>query len=442
MVKRFGLLLLAVTATAGPWEFEDIRAPGAASGPRRYDVYGAVAVGRRNLAVLDVLSADDKELKRLQAEHGMTRYFVVAWLSSTWALRELGERFFAWPNDMVPQASDLTRIEERFAPPLFPKVLVRGEEAVVGEEEGAGDECPYLVVFPTKFCCFNCELKVTATHELPFVMNNLRVVEGEVWVVGVWEDHLIHRYDLEQGKLVEHRLPLNQLREAMERAGVKGEEMASVTSPGKELRKVRILPLEQEATTQDEEAEQKSLRGFALPLYTLPTSFQSDVAVHGSRAAVLVRKPMGLWVTGWPEGGKSSFIRVTPEDLPALPGGSTRLYLLGLEAVDKDDFFAAFQVHVPKTFAQWLVEEPAGALQYQEQQGREISPGEMAGGELALMGVRFSRDKVVASWFQAFSAMEKWQAQRGPIFSYRPGEVWTGIRSKKNAWLRGIGRLQ
>lgn len=439
MVRRFGLLLLAVTATATQWEFKDVRAPGGASGPRVYEVYGAVAVGRRNLAVLNVLSADDKELKRLQAEHGMTRYFVVAWLSSTWALRELGERFFAWPNDMVPQASDFTRIEERFAPPLFPKVLVRKEE---GAEEGEGEECPYLLVFPTKFCCFDGELKVTATHELPFVMNNLRVVEGEVWVVGVWEDHLIHRYDFEQRQLVEHRLPVQQLREAMERAGAKGEEMASVTSPGKELRKVRILPLEQEATTQDEEASQKSLRGFTLPLYTLPTSFQFDLAVQGSRAAVLVRKPLGLWVTGWPEGGKGSFVRVTPQDVPAPPGEATRLYLLGLEAEDKGDFFAAFEVQVPGTFAQWLAENPAEALQYQKHQGREIAPGEMAGGRIALMGVRFSRDKVAESWWQMYQSMEKWRVGRGPIFPYRPGEVWIGIRSKKNAWLRGIGRLQ
>ena len=445
MVKRFGLLLVAAAATAGQWEFKEIRAPGAASGPRRYDVCSAVAVGRRNLAVLYVLTSDHKERKRLRAEHGSPTYFVLAWLSPTWALRETGERFFFDLDDMKPWSSDLSERERVFAPPPFPKVLVR--EEAEWEEEGEGDEekreeCPYLVVFPTKFCCFNDELKVTATHELPFVMNNLRVLEGEVWVVGVWEDHLIHRYDFEKRQLVEHRLPLQQLHEAIKQAGVKDEEMASVTSPGTELHKVRIPQLEQEATTPVEEQEQKYLRDFTLPLYTLPTSFQYDVAVQGSRAAVVLRKPMGLLVTGWPEGGKGSFIRVKAEDLPDLPGGSTRLYLLGLEAVGKDDYFTAFEVHLLKTFSQWLVEDPAGALQYQKQQGREISPGEMAGGERALLGVKFSRDKVAESWFQAFSAMEKWRPDRGTIFAYRPGEAWVGIRAKKNAWLWGIGRLQ
>jgi|GEM_PF-4137895 len=435
MVKACGFLLLAVTATATEWQFKDVRAPGAASGPRRYDVYGAVEVGRRTLAALYVLTADEKEFKRLRAEHGMTTYFALAWLSSTWSLQEVGERFFTWKENMVPQAADFTPAEETFAPPKFPRVLVRA-----AEEEG--EQCPYLVAFPTQFACFNGELRVTARFGLPFVMNNLRVVKGEVWVVGVWEDHLIHRYDLEQRQLVEHRLPLEKLREAMGRAGIEGGQMASVASPGKELRQVRILPLEREPTTPEEKAKHASLRTFALPLDTLPTSFQYDVAVHGRSAAVLVRKPLGLWVTGWPDGGKGSFVAVKKEDLPALPGGATRLYLLGLEAVDKDTFFAAFEIHLPKTFAQWLVEDPAGALTYQKQQGREISPGEMAGGERALMGVTFDRDKVAERWFQTQSAMDKWWPQYTPIFSYRPGEVWMGIRQKKNAWIQGIGRLR
>jgi len=441
MVKYFAHLVLAATATAAPWEFKDVNAPGGASWPRVYHVYGAVAVGERNLAVLKVLTADEKELKRLRAEHGMTSYFALAWVSSTWAVKELGERFFVDREDMVPQASDFSRVEERFAPPLFPKVLVRAEE-VVATEEGEEETCPYLLAFPTKICCFNGELKVTATHDMPFVMNNVRVVDGEVWVVGVWEDHLIHRYDLEQRKLVEHRLPLSRLRQAMERAGVKGEEMASVVSPGKELRKVRILPLEQEATTPEQQVLQKYLRSFTLPLYTLPTSFQYDVAVQGRRAGVLVRKPLGLWVTGWPEGGKDHFLRVESKDLPALPGGPTRLYLRGVEAVGNDDFFAAFEVHVPQTFAQWLVENPSEAREYEKAHGGQVAPGELAGGVIAFMGLRFSRDKVAESWFQPRSTMEKWEAQISPIFSYRPGEVWIGVRSKKNGWVRGIGRLQ
>jgi hypothetical protein len=441
MGKRFLPLLLAVSATASQWEFKDIRGPTGASGPRRYDVYGAVAVGRQNLAVLLVRTADEKEKKRLEAEHGMTSYFVLAWLSSTWAVKELGARFFTWPNDMVPQASDFSRVEERFAPRLFPKVLVRAEE-VVATEEGEEETCPYLLAFPTKICCFNGELKVTATHDMPFVMNNVRVVDGEVWVVGVWEDHLIHRYDLEQRKLVEHRLPLSRLRQAMERAGVKGEEMASVVSPGKELRKVRILPLEQEATTPEQQVLQKYLRSFTLPLYTLPTSFQYDVALHTSRAGVLVRKPLGLWVTGWPEGGKDHFLRVESKDLPALPGGPTRLYLLGLEAVGNDDFFAAFEVHVPQTFAQWLVENPSEAREYEKAHGGQVAPRELVGGVMALMGLRFSRDKVEESWFQPWSTMEKWRPDRTPLFAYRPGEAWLGLWNKKNGFLWGIGRLQ
>jgi len=441
MGKRFLPLLLAVSATASQWEFKDIRGPTGASGPRRYDVYGAVAVGERNLAVLLVRTADEKEKKRLEAEHGMTSYFVLAWLSSTWAVKELGERFFVDREDMVPQASDFSRVEERFAPRLFPKVLVRAEE-VVATEEGEEETCPYLLAFPTKICCFNGELKVTATHDMPFVMNNVRVVDGEVWVVGVWEDHLIHRYDLEQRKLVEHRLPLSRLRQAMERAGVKGEEMASVVSPGKELRKVRILPLEQEATTPEQQVLQKYLRSFTLPLYTLPTSFQYDVALHTSRAGVLVRKPLGLWVTGWPEGGKDHFLRVESKDLPALPGGPTRLYLLGLEAVDKDEFFAAFEVHVPQTFAQWLVENPSEAREYEKAHGGQVAPRELVGGVMALMGLRFSRDKVEESWFQPWSTMEKWRPDRTPLFAYRPGEAWLGLWNKKNGFLWGIGRLQ
>ncbi len=441
MLKRFGLVLLAATATAGEWQFKDVFAPGAGSKPRLYIVYGAVAVGRQNLAVLQVMTADEKEQRRLRAEHGDSVYFALAWLSSTWSVREWGERFFVREPDMVPKAGDLTRIEQRFTPRTFPKVLVRGEEEGEGEGGEEGVKCPYLLAFPTKFCCFGDELKVTATYELPFVMNNLRVVDGEVWVVGVWEDHLIHRFDLERRQLVEHRLPLEGLRAAMAAAGVKDEEMASVKSPGKELRKVRILPLEREPTTREEEMEHEQLRGFALPLYTLPTSFQYDVAVRGRRAAAAVRSPMGLWVTDWPEGGKGSFVAVKKEDLPALPGGATRLYLLGLEAVDEDGFFAAFEVHLPKTFAQWLVENPTQALEYQKLEGREIAPGEMAGGEIALMGLRFARGKVAESWFQTSGAMEKWRPQNGPIFAYRPGEVWTGIRHKKNAWIRGIGRL-
>lgn len=440
MVQRCCLLLLALSTAAGAWEFKEVLASETVSGPRRYDVYGAVAVGRRNLAVLYVLTADDKEYERLRAENGSGAYFVLAWLSPTWQLRELGERFFADPGDMSPEASDLSRIERFFAPALFPKVLVRRAE--VGEEEEEGETCPYLIAFPTKFCCFADDLKVTSTHELPFVMNNVRVVEGEVWVVGVWEEHLIHRYDLKQRKLVEHRLPLNQLRQAIAQSGVTEEEMAQVTSPGKEPRQVRIPPLEKEATTPAEEAQQKTLREFVLPLLSLPTSFQYNVAVGGKHAAVLVRKPLGLWVTRWPQGGKGSFIRVKREDLPGtLPGGPTRLYVLGVEAVGKEEFFAAFEVHVAKTFAQMLVENPAEALEHQKREGREIAPGELAGLEVALMGVKFSRDKVEESWFQPTGTMEKWSTYRRPTFPYRPGEAWIGILGKKG-WVQGIGRLQ
>ena len=441
MVKQVAFLLLAATATASQWEFKDVRATGAATKPRVYEVSSAVAVGRRNLAVLYVLTADEKERKRLVAEHGVAVYLALAWLSSTWKLEELGERFFVYKEDLIPWPSDFTRIERTFSPSPFPKVLVRREEV---EEEGeGGKECPYLVVFPHRFSCFNDQLEVTATYEVPFVMNNLRVVEGEVWVVAAWEGHLIHRFDMGQGQLVEHRLPLSHLREAMKGAGVKEEEMASVTSPGREGRNVWFPELDQEATTPTEEAEQKILKDFSLPVLRLPTSFQFDVAVQGSRAAVLVRKPLGLWVTDWPEGGKDSFVRVAPENLPGLPADYTRLYVLGLEAVGKDEFFAAFQVQAPRAFSQWLVEDPAGAMAYQKEQGgRPIPPNEMTGPDLALMGVLFGRDRVPKSWFQAFQAMEKWRPlHRNGVFSYRPGEVWIGIHGKKSRFLFGIGQL-
>lgn len=446
MLKPFGCLLLAATATAGQWEFKDIRGPADVSGPRRYQVYSAVAVGRRTLAALEVWTLDPKEKKRLKAEHGFPNYFVLAWLNPSWAVRETSEPFFFQPGDMTPISSDLSRIEYFFAPALFPKVLVLdGEEWQGGEEEEKKREkCPYLLVFPSKFSCFNSELKITATYELPFVMNNLRVVEGEVWVVGVWQDHLIHRWDFQKHQLVEHRLPLQQLRKAMEQAGLKEEEMASVTSPGTELRKIGIPGLEKEATTPLEEELQRHAREFTLPVATLPTSFLYDVAVQGSRAAVVLRKPMGLWVTGWPEGKKSSFIRVKAEDLPALPERSTRLYLLGLEAVGKGEFFAAFQVHSTYTFAQALVEDPQSALEYQKQQGRQIAPDELAGLDLGLLGVKFSDDKVAETWFQSFAKMEKWEPYHlVPIFAYRPQEAWIGIRGKgENKRLRGIGRLE
>lgn len=106
--------------------------------------------------------------------------------------------------------------------------------------------------------------------------------------------------------------------------------------------------------------------------------------MHGRSAAVLVRKPLGLWVTGWPKGGKSTFVAVQKDDLPsALPKEPTRLYLQWLAAVDKDDFFAAFEAHMPQRIAQWLVENSAAVLAHQKAQGREITPGEMAGGNCA-----------------------------------------------------------
>ncbi len=110
--------------------------------------------------------------------------------------------------------------------------------------------------------------------------------------------------------------------------------------------------------------------------------------------------------------------------------------------MDKDEFFAAFEVRVPQTFAQWLVENPSEARQYEKAHGGQVAPGELAGGVIAFMGLRFSRDKVEESWFQPWSTMEKWRPDRTPLFAYRPGEAWLGLWNKKNGFLWGIGRLQ
>jgi len=470
------VLSLALTALAGdigtlrPLQISRI---GSSDKDQSIHVQEAIRLGDRYLAVVMVTSRTREGRERLRRLYGVPAFLAAAWFSHRWELLRLGDGLFATPGEVTPIALrgwEPTLLDYLGLPrrPVyrFPKVLVRAAGA---------SWCPYLLVTTTQIACLDETLRLGARWETPIQVMDYFVWQGDLWMAGYHEGHLLHRvvltdedsgpYEVRPVQIDRSILALEDLRAFLTRQGFTPADLRDLDPSTWTVFVERAAQTRQELAENPQKLEsmlRKDREGrryipFGLHRALRPFHFPMAATVQEDRAYVVFHRPFGIAVIAMPEGQVLDFRPLRREDLPMPIQRYTHVAVWNVRPVRDGHLFlnVCFERDIP--YRELQATDPAQAAElartWADMRRRNCSdivpcdapltPETVVDGEWTHYGLEVTDRGTLARLYPLDWSDGRWsRSVLAMAFFPTPAELWLSVRTEEGGYVvRGVARF-
>ena len=293
------------------------------------------------------------------------------------------------------------------APTRYPRVVVRDRLAKT---------CPYLLVTPLTLRCVQRDLSLSspasrapATTLVPFNIRGVHVMNGAVWIEGIYHGTLAQRWDPETGQIVGHALSLAPLVKFLQRADDPQAKtflslLEKIKDPFPDLQTfhTQLKQMREKRSASSTSHQTESIDSGMNPMFRnelaasrlVPPTLSFDWIVIGKEAYVFFLGAMAVAHLSWPEGTVKNILYLSKAPLPPKLTSAPWVYLYDLTD-DRSRPMVWLQLDYPLTYQRARLVLPPKLLKGLEhflERKHRLYPDTIVGMDSRLVGLRLPDD--------------------------------------------------